>query len=199
VPAGGGAQNTQRDARTGAGPKPEPVKATSRTNTVANAAEANVAPKQYDLKALDSLNRRQRAIHEKLPAKGAMVVVPKKTVSMSDLRAIGRVTGDEYSMYTKKGERLIIRGDGPEIIVPDQAFADALRAGKHGRWSGHTHPPGYANRPGPADRPNIPDAQSRSGIWSDDGAAPFYRTPQDDLIFEEEQRRQQWRKLYDND
>jgi hypothetical protein len=111
---------------------------------------------------------------------------------MSDLRAIGRVTGDEYSMYTLGARRLIIRGFGNTVRVPDQAFADALKAGEHGRWSGHTHPPGYSSDPGPADRPNIPDGQARSGLWSDEGAGPFWR----DLEAEEAHRRAMFMRLY---
>jgi pimeloyl-ACP methyl ester carboxylesterase len=53
---------------------------------------------------------------------------------MADLRTVGRVTGDEFSMYTVGGHRFIIRGFGNEIrVAPD--VAKAVAAGRYGRWS----------------------------------------------------------------
>ena len=62
--------------------------------------------------------------------------------SMPDLRSLGRVTEGEYSMYTQGGTRFIIRGYGHEVRVTP-AMAEGLIAGRYGRWSGHTHPPGF--------------------------------------------------------
>lgn len=87
----------------------------------------------------------------------------------------------------------MIRGDGNRVVVPDQAFADALKNGAYGKWSGHTHPPGYSSDPGPEDRSNIPKNQRRSGIWADEGTELFYR----DEIAEREQRRADFRRLYE--
>ena len=92
---------------------------------------------------------------------------------MADLRDIGRVTGDEYNMFTKAGERLIIRGEGSNIRVSEEMYADLLN-GEYGKFSGHTHPPGYSIEPGPADRPFLNQMQQgRSAIWGDNGYQIF--------------------------
>jgi hypothetical protein len=160
---------------------------------VATSAEASAG---YQLKSVPSLSKAQKAIHSQLMNQGDVALFAKKAVSMNDLRAIGQVTGDEYSMYTQGARRLIIRGFGNEVRVADEEMAAALRSGKFGKWSGHTHPPGYSSTPGQADRPNIPDGQSRSGIWADDGAGPFHRMPHEDQVFQEEKRRQIFQELY---
>ena len=57
---------------------------------------------------------------------------------MSDLSALTAQTGDEFAMFTKGKERLIIRGNAYNVNV-DEAFAKELsRLGY--KWSGHTHP-----------------------------------------------------------
>ncbi len=159
-------------------------------------AAASAVRDRYALQAFSTLNKRQKVIHDLLPKQGDMAKFHRDDVSMNDLRIVGQVTGDEYSMYTLGAQRLIIRGVGHEVRVPTQQFADALQAGKYGRWSGHTHPPGYSSIPGPADRPNIPVTQSRSGIWADDGSRPFGRTPQDDVVMAAEQRRREFEAMY---
>jgi hypothetical protein len=145
---------------------------------------------------VSSLSNAQKAIHSQLMNQGDVALFAKKAVSMNDLRAIGQVTGDEYSMYTQGARRFNIRGFGNEVRVADEEMAAALRSGKFGKWSGHTHPRGYSARPGPADRPNIPSGQSRSGIWADDSSEPFHTTPQQDFEFQETKRRIEFRKLY---
>jgi choline dehydrogenase-like flavoprotein len=57
---------------------------------------------------------------------------------MGDLSALTAKTGSEFALFTKRGERLIVRGgrDNTPINV-----AEAKRLSKEGyRWSGHTHP-----------------------------------------------------------
>ncbi|GAA4803740.1 SpvB/TcaC N-terminal domain-containing protein [Lysobacter hankyongensis] len=127
-----------------------------------------------------SLNPRQAAMHGRLPTPGSTAVVPKRAVSMSDLRAIGRVTGDEYNMFTIGSRRLIVRGVGREITVSEGMYKD-LVAGRYGRWSGHTHPPGYAIDPSTVDRSFMGAmGQQRSGIWGDAGHTVYGLTPADD-------------------
>ena len=114
---------------------------------------------------------------------------------MADLRELTRATGDEHSMYTLGSKRLVIRGYGNEIRVPEQ-LAEELLAGRYGKWSGHTHPPGYSKKAGPADRPNLPSNQQRSAIWADDDVEVFHRLPHEDDIFNEAKRRDQFRRQY---
>jgi hypothetical protein len=126
-----------------------------------------------------SLSTRQKSILATLPDQGSTAWLPKRGVSMADLRAIGQHTGDEFSMYTSGGRRFIIRGYGNEVrVAPD--VADALRTGQFGRWSGHTHPPGYSMNPTLTDRMNIPVGQSGSAIWGDGPIRRFSRMPAED-------------------
>lgn len=178
-------------ARSLAEPGGDAAKIAVETTAVTATADPSSSP--FALQPVSTLSAKQRTIHEQLAQPGAMAKFRKREVSMSDLRAIGRVTGDEYSMYTLRAERLVIRGDGNRVVVPDQAFADALKNGAYGKWSGHTHPPGYSSDPGPEDRSNIPKNQRRSGIWADEGTELFYR----DEIAEREQRRADFRRLYE--
>ncbi len=84
------------------------------------------------------LNNRQRYLLDKLPEYDSRAIVPKKTVNMSDLSALTAKTGDEFAMFTKGNERLIIRGDMRRVnISPEDARGLAAEGYK---WSGHTHP-----------------------------------------------------------
>lgn len=86
------------------------------------------------------LNNQQQAILDNLPEYGSRHVVSKKSVSMKDLSALTAQTGDEFSMFTKGKQRLIVRGDSYRTpITVDEA--KRLRAEGY-KWSGHTHPGG---------------------------------------------------------
>ena len=83
------------------------------------------------------LNRRQTKLLQQLPEVNSQIRVPKKTVSMKDLSALTAETGHEFAMFTKGGERLIIRGDSFRVNV---YLEDAMALASAGyRWSGHTH------------------------------------------------------------
>lgn len=84
------------------------------------------------------LNNRQQKLLEKLPEYDSRVVVPKKSVNMRDLAALTAKTGDEFAMFTKGKERLVIRGNAYMVNI---GIEEAMRfAGEGYRWSGHTHP-----------------------------------------------------------
>lgn len=84
------------------------------------------------------LNNRQKELLEKLPEYDSRIVVSKNSVNMKDLAALTAFTGDEFAMFTKGNERLIIRGGRTNVNI-DTLQAKALA--KEGyRWSGHTHP-----------------------------------------------------------
>lgn len=114
---------------------------------------------------------------------------------MADLRVVGRVTGDEYSMYTRRGQRLVIRGYANEIRVTPEMAADLL-AGRCGRWSGHTHPPGYPTTASTIDRSSIPVGQARSALWGEDGVDIFHRLTVEDRAFEAARMREIWMLQY---
>ena len=85
-----------------------------------------------------SLNNRQQHLLEGLTDFDSRVIVPKKSVKLSDLSALTAYTGDEFAMFTKGGERLIIRGNAQSVNID---VRQAKEMAKHGyRWSGHTHP-----------------------------------------------------------
>ncbi|UEQ78219.1 hypothetical protein [Chryseobacterium arthrosphaerae] len=139
----------------------------------------------YTLQPKSSLKERQLSILEKLPKSGDYIFLPKKSVAMKDLLKITNVTGDEFNMFTLGSRRLIIRGEGTVIRVPDKQFFEDLTAGRYGKFSGHTHPPGYDVKPGPADRPFLIDMkQEKSGIWGNTSDHPyiFGRTTADDVV-----------------
>ena len=148
------------------------------------------------LAPLSSLSRRQAAIHDLLPEPGAYTLLRKRSVSMSDLRAIGQVTGDEYNMFTNRGQRLIVRGSGNTVSVSEDMLNDIL-AGRYGKYSGHTHPPGYEISPSIGDRNFLMSiGQDRSGIWGDSGVRVFGGTPGDDARIQSDITRAQMIRLY---
>ena len=84
------------------------------------------------------LSLRQQRILNLLPGYGSQAVLRKRDVKMLDLSAMTAETGDEFAMFTRKGERLIIRGDNSGVPLTLDELG-ALRNGGY-RWSGHTHP-----------------------------------------------------------
>lgn len=85
-----------------------------------------------------ALTKRQQAVLDSLPDYNSRTVITKSDVNMADLSALTAKTGDEFAMFTKSGERLIIRGNSYMVeITPEEAH----RMGIDGySWSGHTHP-----------------------------------------------------------
>ena len=84
------------------------------------------------------LNRRQQEILDKLSEYGDQILVKKGYVTMLDLSAMTAKTGDEFALFTRKGERLIIRGDAKQVPL----YAEDIKRLRDGGycWSGHTHP-----------------------------------------------------------
>ena len=84
------------------------------------------------------LNNRQQSVLDALPDFNSRVVVKKDSVNMADLSALTAKTGDEFALFTKSGERMVVRGNQFMVeITPEEARA----MGKEGYvWSGHTHP-----------------------------------------------------------
>lgn len=85
-----------------------------------------------------SLNNRQSVLLDKLPDYDSRCIVSKKSVKLSDLSALTAYTGDEFAMFTKGNDRLIIRGNKVSVNIDVES---AQRLAEEGyRWSGHTHP-----------------------------------------------------------
>lgn len=64
-----------------------------------------------------SLNNRQQILLDRMPEYDSRILVPKKSVGMVDLAALTAKTGDEFSMFTKGAERLIVRGDYVHVNI----------------------------------------------------------------------------------
>lgn len=84
------------------------------------------------------LNRRQTALLDALPSFDSRTTVKKRDVNMRDLAALTAQTGCEYAMFTRKGERPIVRGNGYMTNIDVETARKMAEDGW--RWSGHTHP-----------------------------------------------------------
>lgn len=84
------------------------------------------------------LNNRQSRLLAQLPEYDSSVIVRKKEVNMRDLAALTAQTGDEFAVFTKGGERLIIRGNSNSVNVTIERAKELHKQGY--KWSCHTHP-----------------------------------------------------------
>lgn len=84
------------------------------------------------------LNNRQQRLMDRLPEFDSRTTVPRKAVNLRDLSALTAKTGDEFALFTRKGARMVLRGNGYMTNV-DDAMARKMAA-EGWRWSGHTHP-----------------------------------------------------------
>jgi hypothetical protein len=161
--------------------------ATVRLQTIAASTEGAAD----GLRAVSSLNGRQLAIHNQLVRQGDTALFNGRKISLRDLRAIGRVTGDEYSMYRLSGQRLVIRAYINEVKVTPE-MAKAIKNGHFGKWAGHTHPPGWSHYPSDVDRAWLPIGQEMSVIYHDGGMTAFFRMLMEDEQFLLRMRRERW-------
>lgn len=86
------------------------------------------------------LNKRQKRLLNALSEYDSKVIVRKSEVSMKDLSALTAKTGDEFALFTKGKERLIIRGNRYSVNISEKEAKKLYKKGY--KWSGHTHP-GY--------------------------------------------------------
>ena len=75
---------------------------------------------------------------DKLPGYGYQATLNKRSASMLDLSSLTAKTGDEFAMFTRKGERLIVRGSDEDVPLYEKDIIELRNEGY--RWSGHTHP-----------------------------------------------------------
>jgi hypothetical protein len=112
------------------------------------------------------LNDRQQALLDKLPEYDSRVTVNKSDVSMTDLAALTAKTGDEFAMFTRGSERLIVRGDFEHVNI-DAERASEMNARGY-KWSGHTHTKSIV--PSEGDKLILKRFnQSRSSIYNAEG------------------------------
>ena len=84
------------------------------------------------------LNSRQQKILHMLPGYGSRATFRKREVSMLDLSTLTAATGDEFAMFTRRSERLIVRGNAVQIPLRGRELENLFKTGY--RFSGHTHP-----------------------------------------------------------
>lgn len=110
------------------------------------------------------LNNRQKKILGQLPECDCHVMVKKNYINMSDLAAFTAKTGDEFAMFTKGSDRLIVRGNSTSVNIDVKMAADLAVKGY--KWSGHTHP-GYdflAMQPSDGDYEILKCFKQHSGV-----------------------------------
>lgn len=73
-----------------------------------------------------------------LPDYDSNTTVSKRSVSMKDLSALTAKTGVEFAMFTRKNERLIVRGGTSNVNINKEFATELYKLGY--KWSGHTHP-----------------------------------------------------------
>ena len=66
------------------------------------------------------------------------IILSKKEVSLKDLSALTSYTGDEFALFTKGNERLVIRGNRYSVNIDVEKAKELRKQGY--KWSGHTHP-----------------------------------------------------------
>ena len=152
--AGSPAAADRRQRRTA--PAPVPARGRAAKPEAAGQADKDQAsastdhPEPYRTKAYrqgctrsdypyrETVEQPAKTLLDRLPKTGSRVVVRKKDVSMKDLSALTASTGNEFAMFTKGGERLIVRGNAYRTPI---GIKDAKELREEGyRWSGHTHP-----------------------------------------------------------
>ena len=84
------------------------------------------------------LNNRQQKLLNSLLEYDSKVIIKKKDVNMRDLAALTAVTGDEFALFTKGSERLVVRGNANSVNIDIEKANELSKQGY--KWSGHTHP-----------------------------------------------------------
>lgn len=62
----------------------------------------------------------------------------KQDVNLRDISALTAKTGDEFALFTRRGERMVVRGNDHLTNIDVEMARQMARSGWH--WSGHTHP-----------------------------------------------------------
>lgn len=84
------------------------------------------------------LSKRQETLLAQLHAPGDLIVVRKRDVSLRDISALTAHEHVEFALFTRNGERMVVRGARSTVPITP---GDASRLARQGwRWSGHSHP-----------------------------------------------------------
>ncbi|WP_289024778.1 LysM peptidoglycan-binding domain-containing protein [uncultured Sphingomonas sp.] len=84
------------------------------------------------------LSGRQQRLLDQLPSELSEITLRKSAVNVTDLAALTAKTGDEFALFTRGSQRLLIRGNKTGVpLLPEEI--SGLSAGGY-RWSAHTQP-----------------------------------------------------------
>jgi len=84
------------------------------------------------------LNNRQQRLMDQLPSYDSRATVRKQDVNLRDISALTAKTGDEFALFTRRGERMVVRGNDHLTNIDVEMARQMARSGW--RWSGHIHP-----------------------------------------------------------
>lgn len=84
------------------------------------------------------LNTRQKNLLQQLPDCDSSIIISKGDVNLKDLAALTAKTGDEFAMFTRGSQRMIIRGNASAVNIDGTMAQELYNEGF--KWSGHTHP-----------------------------------------------------------
>ncbi len=84
------------------------------------------------------LGARQNRLLSQLSGDGARITISKDGISIQDLAALSARTGDEFAIFTKGNERMVLRGNADRIEVSPQLLQQLKTEGW--RWSAHSQP-----------------------------------------------------------
>ncbi len=85
-----------------------------------------------------SLSKRQQDLLDQLPDSLSNVKLNKSNVNVTDLAALTAQTGDEFALFTRGSQRMIVRGNQYGVPLTRSELAELQRQGF--KFSGHTHP-----------------------------------------------------------
>ena len=87
---------------------------------------------------MGKLSFRQASLLEVLPETGSTFKLHKSAVNVTDLAALTAHTGNEFAMFTRGSQRLIVRGNNKVVDLSPKKLKTLKEMGF--KWSAHTHP-----------------------------------------------------------
>lgn len=85
-----------------------------------------------------SLSKRQTVLLNNLQNDGDSVIVNKRECSLKDIAALSAHEGVEFALLTRKGKRMVFRGNDHHVNALNGATVQQYRDDGW-KWSGHTH------------------------------------------------------------
>jgi hypothetical protein len=98
------------------------------------------------------LSKRQLNLLNQVPYALSNTKCHKSKIKVSDLAALTAKTGDEFALFTRGSQRLLIRGESFGVPLTEKVLLSLKKQGY--KWSAHSHP-------GTSD--NVLDASGKPG------------------------------------